>query len=53
MEDKFPQLSAETPVASAVSLLQYAQALVIEKDGLVSGIVTNSDIGRVFDIRKS
>jgi len=36
-----------------VNLLQCAQALLVEKDMLVVGIVTNSDIRRVFDIKKS
>ncbi len=51
MEDQFPVLAANTPVASTIDLLQHCQALLVQEDGLLIGITTNADIGKVFELR--
>jgi predicted transcriptional regulator len=50
MEDPFPTLSMNTPVAAVMGLLQNYQAILTVKEDKVVGIVTNTDIGKVFEL---
>ena len=52
MEETFPILPAETPIASVIGLLQHYQAVLVQEHGEVIGIATNMDIGRVFNLIK-
>jgi predicted transcriptional regulator len=51
MEDPFPVLSTYTPVAAAMGLLQHSQAVLVQEQGAVLGIVKNADIGRIFSLQ--
>jgi predicted transcriptional regulator len=49
IEDSFPTVNVRTPVFAIVPLLQIFQA-VMTLDGLkVVGIVTNTDLGKIFE----
>ena len=52
MEETFPILPAETPIASVIGLLQHYQAVLVQEHGEVTGIATNTDIGRIFNLIK-
>lgn len=45
-----PTVSVNTPVAAVIVLLQNFQAILTVKEDKVVGIVTNTDIGRVFEL---
>lgn len=48
METAFPTVEEGMPVAAVVPLLQHTQAVLVIDGGDISGIVTNSDVGRIF-----
>ena len=52
MEEPFPILRAETPAADVIGLLQHCQAVLVQREGAVIGIATNTDVGKVFDLLK-
>jgi len=52
MEEPFPILPAETPVAAIIDLLQQFQAVLVQESGTVIGIATNIDVGKVFGLLK-
>jgi len=48
MERPFPILDVTTPVSLVVSLLQTYQAVLTTAQGKIVGIVTNTDLSKVF-----
>lgn len=44
MDEAFPILPEDTPISSAISLLQHSQAVLTTRRGRVMGIVTNADL---------
>ena len=52
MEEAFPMLPAETPIATVIGLLQHYQAVLVQEGGEVTGIATNTDVGRIFNLIK-
>ena len=52
MEEPFPVLPAETPMATVIGLLQHYQAVLVQEHGEVMGIATNTDVGRIFNLIK-
>jgi predicted transcriptional regulator len=52
MEETFPMLPAETPIATVIGLLQHYQAVLVQEHGEVTGIATNTDVGRIFNLIK-
>jgi len=48
MEPPFPVLDVGTPVGSVIRLLQRCQGVLTSRGGVVTGIVTNSDVGKGF-----
>ncbi len=48
MEEAFPQVSEDAPVASISSLLQAYSAVLVTKKGKVTGIVTKADLLRMM-----
>ena len=53
MNPPFPMLDVNTPLFTVIPLLQHTQAVITTRKGETIGIVTNSDIGRIFDIYTS
>ncbi len=49
MEASFPTVNVNTPVSAVVSLLQSCQAVLTIEGDRVAGIVTNTDLGKLFD----
>ena len=52
MEDPFPIVPASTPLPLIIQLLQRYQAVLVSKRGKIAGIITNTDIGKVFTLRR-
>ena len=50
MDGPFPTVGVEMPVAAVVPLLEHAQAVLTVDEENVTGIVTNSDVGRIFRV---
>jgi predicted transcriptional regulator len=48
MEDPFPTISINMSVVGVISLLHIVQAVLTSKGNKIVGIVTNSDIGKIF-----
>ena len=48
MGPPFPVVDVGVPLSSVVSLLRYSQAVLTVGEGRILGIVTNSDVGRIF-----
>ncbi|MCJ7632952.1 CBS domain-containing protein, partial [Candidatus Bathyarchaeota archaeon] len=48
IEESFPILNLTTPVSVAIQLLQHYQAVLTAEEGNITGIVTNSDIGKIL-----
>ena len=48
MGPPFPVVDVGVPLSSVVSLLRYSLALVTVDEDNILGIVTNSDVGRIF-----
>jgi len=48
MEQPFPQVALDTPVHLIIPILQAQQAILTVEGGSIKGIVTNSDIGKLF-----
>jgi len=48
MEPPFPVLDVGTPLRSVIPLLQRCQGVLTSRGGVVTGIVTNSDVGKGF-----
>lgn len=48
MGPPFPTVDVGVPLSSVVSLLNYCQAVLTVGEGGVLGIVTNSDVGKIF-----
>jgi predicted transcriptional regulator len=48
MDPPFPVLDVGTPMKSMIPLLQRCQGVLTSRGGVVTGIVTNSDIGKGF-----
>ena len=48
MEPPFPVLDVGIPVRSVILLLQRFQGVLTSRGGVVIGIVSNSDVGKVF-----
>jgi predicted transcriptional regulator len=51
MEQPFPQVASDTPVHVIIPILQLQQAILTIENGEIKGIVTNSDIGKLFSLR--
>jgi predicted transcriptional regulator len=49
MEQPFPQVAVDTPVHLIIPILQAQQAILTVENGKIKGIVTNSDIGKLFN----
>jgi predicted transcriptional regulator len=52
MEEPFPTISVNTPAVAIIDLLQSCQAVLTVKNGKVEGIITNTDIGKIFSYLK-
>lgn len=50
MQPPFPTVNLDTPVAAVIPLLQHAQAVLTVNGSNVIGIVSNSDVGKIFRI---
>ena len=48
MGPPFPTVDTRVPLKAVVSLLECRQAVLSVESGNVMGIVTNSDIGKIF-----
>jgi predicted transcriptional regulator len=48
MGPPFPVLDVRAPVRLAIPLLQVGKGVLTSREGIVTGIVTNSDIGKGF-----
>ncbi|MFX0208467.1 MAG: CBS domain-containing protein [Candidatus Hodarchaeota archaeon] len=44
MDDVFPVIGCETPLAAITSLLRYASAVLVAKNGKIPGIITKADL---------
>ena len=53
MEDPFPIVPSSTPLPLIIQLLQRYQAVLVSKKGRVVGIITNTDIGKIFTSKKT
>jgi len=51
MEEPFPTLPPNATLPIIIHLLQRYQAVLVVKRGEVRGIITNTDIGKVFTLR--
>ena len=48
MEEPFPIIPSSTPLPLIIQLLQRYQAVLVSKKGRIAGIITNTDIGKIF-----
>jgi predicted transcriptional regulator len=48
LEDPFPRVGVATPVTAVIPLLQHRHAVLTSERGVLVGIVTNADVGKVF-----
>lgn len=48
MEDAFPRVDEDTPLTVVSALLQYGNAVLVTRRGAVVGIITRSDLLKVF-----
>ena len=53
MEEPFPTVPPDATLPIIIHLLQRYQAVLIVERGEVKGIITNTDIGKVFILRFS
>jgi len=53
MEDPFPVVPSSTPLPLIIQLLQRYQAVLVSKRGKIAGIITNTDIGKIFTTKKT
>jgi len=53
MEDPFPIVPSGTPLPLIIQLLQRYQAVLVSKRGRIVGILTNTDIGKIFVSKKT
>jgi predicted transcriptional regulator len=44
MEESFPAVNEDTPISSITALLQHSSAVIVNKKGKISGIITKSDL---------
>lgn len=47
MEDSFPVVSEDTPIIAVSALLQHTSAVIVNKKGKISGIITKSDLLKI------
>lgn len=47
MEESFPVVTEDTPVSSVSALLQHSSAVIVNKKGKISGIITKSDLLKI------
>jgi len=48
MEEAFPQVDEDAPLALISSLLQVYSAVLVTKKGMVVGIITKADLLRIL-----
>jgi len=48
MEEAFPQINEDAPLALITSLLQNYSAVLVSKKGVISGIITKADLLRIL-----
>jgi predicted transcriptional regulator len=48
MEEAFPQVDEDVPLALISSLLQVYSAVLVTKKGMVVGIITKADLLRIL-----
>lgn len=47
MEESFPIINEDTPISSISTLLQHSSAVIVNKKGKISGIITKSDLLKI------